>query len=85
MILAGAMQLHGAAGPIILTLVLCETLISFGWLLYVAQKVFLGVAPEPALVQSDPPWPMQATLIALMIGCLAAPLVGIPLVRFMGT
>ena len=85
MILAGAMQLHGAAGPVILTLVLCETLISFGWLLYVAQKVFLGVAPELALVQSDPPWPMRATLIALMIGCLAAPLVGIPLVRFMGT
>jgi len=85
MILAGAMQLHGAAGPVILTLILCETLISFGWLLYVAQKVFLGVAPEPAPARGDPPWPMRATLIALMIGCLAAPLVGIPLVRFMGT
>ena len=85
MILAGAMQLHGAAGPVILALILGETLISFGWMLYVAQKVFLGVAPEPALAQGDPPWPMQATLIALMIGCLAAPLVGIPLVRFMGT
>ena len=85
MILAGAMQLHGAAGPVILTLVLCETLISFGWMLYVAQKVFLGVAPEPVVASSDPPWPMRVTLIALMIGCLAAPLAGIPLVRFMGT
>ena len=46
MILAGAMQLHGAAGPVILTLILCETLISFGWMLYVAQEVFLGVAPR---------------------------------------
>ena len=25
-----------------MTLVLCETLISFGWMLYIAQKVFLG-------------------------------------------
>lgn len=84
MTLAGAMQLPGPVGPIILTLVLCETLISFGWLLYVAQKVFLGATPEPVLIESDPPWPLQATLIALMIGCLAAPAVGVPLVRLMG-
>ncbi len=84
MILAGAMQLRGAAGPAILTLVLCETLISFGWLLYIAQKVFLGATSEAAAVKSDPPWPMRVTLVALMIGCLAAPLVGVPLVRFMG-
>ena len=84
MILAGAMQLHGPVGPLILTLLLCETLISFGWLLYVAQKVFLGAPPQPVPLRSDPPWPMRASLITLMIGCLAAPLVGIPLVRFMG-
>jgi len=85
MMLAGAMRLHGAVGPLVLTLLLCETLISFGWLLYVAQKVFLGPAPQSVPLHSDPPWPMRATLIALMIGCVAAPLVGIPLVRFMGT
>jgi len=84
MILAGAMQLHGPVGPIILTLVLCETLISFAWMLYVAQKVFFGAASATANVRSEPPWPMRATLIALMLGCLAAPVVGIPLVRFMG-
>ncbi len=84
MTLAGAMQLHGAAGPLILTLVLCETLISFGWLLYVAQKVFLGATPEPAMVQRATPWPLQVTLAALILGCLAAPIIGIPLVRFMG-
>ncbi len=85
MTVAGAMQLPGAAGPVILTLVLCETLISFGWMLYVAQKVFLGPALAPVPVHSDPPWGFRATLIALMTGCVAAPLVGIPLVRFMGT
>lgn len=85
MILAGAMRLPGAAGPVILTLILCETLISFGWMLYVAQKVFLGVTLAPAPVKSDPPWAFRATLIALIAGCLAAPVAGIPLVRFMGT
>ena len=84
MILAGAMKLHGAAGPVILTLVLCESLISFAWMLYVAQKIFLGAAPAEASMESDPPWPMRVTLVALMIGCLAAPVVGIPLVRFLG-
>ncbi|MCW5977733.1 MAG: hypothetical protein KIT09_06630 [Bryobacteraceae bacterium] len=85
MILAGAMRLEGAAGPLILTLVLCETLISFGWMLYIAQKVFLGSPRAAADVRSAAPWPIQATLVALMIGCLTAPIVGIPLVGFMGT
>jgi hydrogenase-4 component D len=85
MVLEGAMQLQGAAGPVILTLVLCETLISFGWMLYVAQKVFLGVSPAPAPASGDPPWAFRVTLVALMIGCLIAPIVGIPLVQFMVT
>ena len=84
MILAGAMRLPGIEGPVIVTLLLCETLISFGWMLYIAQKVFLGPARTPVPVQSDPPWAFRVTLIALMIGCLTAPAVGIPLVRFMG-
>jgi len=85
MILAGAIQLKGPAGPVILTLVLCETLISFGWMLYVAQKVFLGKTRAPAQVQGDPPLALRLTLVALMIGCLTVPLVGIPLVQHMGT
>jgi hydrogenase-4 component D len=85
MILAGAMRLEGAAGPLILALVLSETLISFGWMLYIAQKVFLGPQLAPSPVTSDPPWALRATLVALMIGCITAPMVGIPLVRFMGS
>ena len=88
MILSGAMRLHGPIGPIILAFVLCETLVSFGWMLYVAQKIFLGV-PLPAVqVADDPPWPMNLTLIILMIGCLVAPLVaplvGMPMVQLLG-
>jgi hydrogenase-4 component D len=84
MILSGAMRLHGAIGPIIVALILCETLVSFAWMLYVAQKVFLGAPSPVAQVNSDPPWPMSATLVILMLGCLAAPMIGLPLVEWMG-
>jgi hydrogenase-4 component D len=84
MILSGAMRLRGAIGPAILILILAETLVSFGWMLYVAQRIFLGPVSVAAQVHSDPPWPMSATLIILMVGCVAVPLVGMPLVQLMG-
>lgn len=84
MILSGAMRLNGPLGPLVLFLILCETLISFGWMLYVGQKIFLGM---PAVAVQNPrsvPWAMNATLIVLMVGCVAAPFVGMPLVQLMG-
>ena len=84
MILSGAIRLEGPTGPIIVAFVLCETLVSFGWMLYIAQKVFLGIPTPAAQVNSDPPPAMSITLICLMAGCLFAPLIGIPLVQFMG-
>jgi hydrogenase-4 component D len=84
MIVAGAMQLAGAVGPVVVTLVLVESLISFAWLLHVAQKVFLGVTTPVACVNSDPPPAMSAAIIVLMLGCLLAPAVGIPLVQWIG-
>lgn len=83
MILSGAVRLHGPIGPIILSFILCETLVSFGWMLYIAQKIFLG-APREIEVAADPPLAMNLTLIILMIGCVAAPVVGMPLVQLMG-
>ena len=84
MILSGAMRLNGPIGPIILVLILCETLISFGWMLYVGQKIFFGAPLAVAPVTGDPPLAMNITLIILMIGCVVAPLVGMPLVRLVG-
>ncbi len=84
MLLAAAIKLGGALGPVLLGLVLVESLISFGWMLRVGQKVFLGPVTPVAAVNSDPPWPMSATLVFLMIGCLAIPAVGIPLVQLIG-
>ncbi|HZL63668.1 MAG TPA: hydrogenase 4 subunit D [Thermoleophilia bacterium] len=84
MIVAGAMRLPGAIGPVVVTLVLVESLISFAWLLHVAQKVFLGKTTPVACVNSDPPPAMSAVLIVLMLGCLVAPAIGIPLVQWIG-
>jgi len=84
MILSGAMRLAGPIGPLILIFILCETLVSFGWMLYIAQKIFLGAPLVAAPAEVDPPFAMNATLVVLMIGCLAAPLVGMPLVQLMG-
>lgn len=84
MILSGAMQLTGRIGPLILVLILCETLISFGWMLYVGQKIFFGAPMATTRVPSQVPWAMNATLVILMIGCVAAPYMGLPLVRLMG-
>jgi hydrogenase-4 component D len=82
-LLTGALQLSGGLGPVILGLVLLESVISFAWMLLVAQKVFLG-KPTPAALaaQHNPlPLPMTITLVALMVMCVAAPVIGIPLVQ----
>lgn len=84
MILAGALEVPGAMGPAIMVLVLLESLVAFGWMLYVGQRVFFGAQTELARVNSDPPPAMSAALILLMLGCLLAPLAGIPLVRLIG-
>jgi len=84
MILSGAMRLPGPAGPLIVSLILCETLISFGWMLHVAQKIFLGAPLTAVEVPADPPLAMNVTLIVLMIGCVAVPFVGMRLVEWVG-
>jgi hydrogenase-4 component D len=84
MILSGAMRLAGPIGPLVLVLILCETLISFGWMLYVGQKIFLGMPAVTAQIPYNVPWAMNATLVVLMLGCIAAPFVGMPLVQLMG-
>jgi hydrogenase-4 component D len=83
MILTGAISLPGATGTVILVLILGETLISFAWLLYIGQRLFMGEPSPAALVHSDPPPAMSATLVILMLGCLAAPAIGIPLVEWL--
>ncbi|MBW7934522.1 MAG: hypothetical protein H3C62_13145 [Gemmatimonadaceae bacterium] len=81
MILAGAMRLPSPWGPLIVVLVLLESLIAFGWMLRVGQKVFLGPWQETGAPPPRLPWAMKSVLYALMLGSLLAPAVGIPLVH----
>lgn len=41
-VLAGALEVRGAFGPLALILVLVESLITFAWFLWVGQRVFFG-------------------------------------------
>lgn len=95
-VLQGALQVKGAFGPLVFILLLVETLISFGWFLWVGQKVFLGQpkkAPRSRAAKdeanselatagaADPPLSMNAVLVAMCVLTLLVPIVGIPLVQ----
>jgi hydrogenase-4 component D len=81
-IINGAMGLSGPLGPILLILVLVESLISFGWLLWVGHRVFLGEPTGVVQPVHNPlPWPMTLSLVLLVVMCLAAPWIGLPLVE----
>ncbi len=79
MIFVGALQ--APAGWIVLLLLATESVISFGWLLWVGQKIFLGQPSEVAEAAGDPPPAMTVALVAGMLLCLGMPLIGIPLVN----
>ena len=64
-----------------MVLLACESVISFGWLLWVGQRIFLGRPSEVAAAAGDPPPGMSLALIIGMILCLGMPLIGIPLVQ----
>jgi hydrogenase-4 component D len=80
-IFAGALESPG--GAILLILLAAESAISFGWLMWVAQRVFLGRPSQVAAAAADPPWPMTFGLVAGMVLCVAIPYVGLPLVKLL--
>jgi len=80
-IFAGALETP--AGLPLVILLAAESAISFGWLMWVAQRVFLGQPSQVAAAAGDPPWAMSFTLVAGMVLCFAAPYVGLPLVRLL--
>jgi hydrogenase-4 component D len=91
-ILTGALQLRGAFGPIVLILVLVESLVSFGWFLWVGQKVFFGkpkqgvraqkrAEEEKAAGARDCPASMNWVLVGMIVLTLLAPIAGLPMVQ----
>ncbi|MFB3880870.1 MAG: hydrogenase 4 subunit D [Armatimonadota bacterium] len=81
LIFAGALESPG--GIVLLALLATETVISFSWLLWVAQKVFLGRPSVAVASAADPPWAMGFALVAGIVLCVAAPYIGLPLVNLL--
>jgi len=80
LIFVGALE--SPAGWVVLLLLACESVISFGWLLWIGQKIFLGKPSEAALAAQDSPI-MEGVLVVGILLCLAMPLLAIPLVSQM--
>ncbi|MGQ9455578.1 MAG: hydrogenase 4 subunit D [Armatimonadota bacterium] len=76
-LLSGALQLGGGFGLTALILVLIESLATFGWFLYVGQKVFFGRSADDNT--SSVPISMNAVLIGLITVTILVPLAGIPI------
>jgi hydrogenase-4 component D len=79
MIFTGTLQAPN--GWLLLTLLAAESVISFGWLLWVGQQIFFGEPSPVAAAADDPPLAMSVALVVGMILCLVMPLIGIPLVN----
>ena len=94
-VLAGALQLEGPFGPLVLALVLVESLVTFAWFLWVGQKVFFGKPVEnesPGMRRGSEgeaeavvrdlgcPASMNWVLVGLIAATILVPLAGIPIV-----
>jgi len=80
-LLTGAIGLGGVAGATILIPFILEIIVAFAWFLRVGQIVFFGEVSEKAMIAKDPPFLMSATLVILMIFCIIAPLIALPIVH----
>jgi hydrogenase-4 component D len=78
-IFVGALDTPG--GIVLLILLAIESTISFGWLIWVAQKIFLGRPSAAVASAADPPWPMSFALVAGIVLCVAVPYIGLSLVK----
>lgn len=82
LIVSGGLSM-GGIGVAVGALVVAESLVAFGWFLWVGHQVYLG-EPSPAAVTMRPPSRLtDAVLLVLMALCLGVTLAGLPLVSAM--
>jgi formate hydrogenlyase subunit 3/multisubunit Na+/H+ antiporter MnhD subunit len=76
----GALSL-GPAGAWLGGLILVESVVAFGWFLWIGQRVFLG-PPSPLVAAiASPTRAMNTALVLLAALCLLITVVGLPLAR----
>lgn len=76
-LLTGALG-AGAAGAVFAVLILLESLVAFGFFLWVWQRVFLGRPSKAVLESRSASTPMSIALLVLMVLCFIVPLVVLP-------
>lgn len=79
-IITGALSLPGSLGPFVGAFLLVESMVAFGWFLYVGQRVLLGESSEAADEATDPPWQITGSLVVIAVLVAAAPPVTISIV-----
>jgi hydrogenase-4 component D len=82
LMVGGAVGL-GGAGTAAGALIVAESVVAFGWFLWVGQRVFLGEPSPAALAMSRPSRLTDAVLVTLMVMCLGITAIGLPLVTAM--
>jgi len=81
LMLIGALELGGALGPLLVALMIAESMVAFGWFLYVGQRVFFGQPSNPASQARDPGWAMSAPLVVLILLTVVVPLLALPVIQ----
>ena len=80
LILTGGLQL-GGVGAVIAILLLVESMIAFGFFLWIGQRVFFG-QPSPAMAQVHSSTPVMGTVVIILaILCLVVPIFVFPLIQ----
>jgi len=80
-LLTGALDVGGNVGLLILIPFVLEVIVAFAWFLRVGQRVFFGEVSEAAGLARDPGLAMSAVLVVLMVFCVLAPFIGLPIVH----
>jgi hypothetical protein len=75
----GAVSL-GGFGMVAAALIVAESVIAFGWFLWVGQRVFLGEPSAAVLAMGRPSRATDLVLVTLMILCVGITAIGMPLV-----
>lgn len=84
MLITGALK-AGGAGTIFAVLMVIESLIAFGWFLWVGQRVFCG-QPSPVAVRiGSSSRSIELALVVLILLCLLMPVIALPLAASVGT